>query len=364
MRVPQYAMRPFATLALVALAAGCGGGDSTAPDAPFDPAGTSADIEAIGATFESPAVAGFVAASGAIGATLGESPAAMAVRAVPTKALILGGEPGATHYAARLAEIYVRPEASVRPSLSTAAIEEQYLGVTFVYNPDTDTYEPSALPGAPSNGVRFLVYAVDPISGVPVEPLHEVGYADISVTETATSASVRVKLVSGGVTYLEYAIGATGNQTTESAVVTVTVTGFVSSGQDRVNFDLDTHLTFTSTSSTITLDYTLTVPTRGNFRIDFESTATSTSVTSTLEARGPHGTVVINGTQTGTSATYDVVVNGDPFATISLSAGGQPVITGEDGEPLTQEELEALQSLLQVFVGGLEFFVDVLNPMG
>ena len=355
MRVPHYAKRSLAALALTALVAGCGG-DSTAPDAPFDPAGTSSDIDAMQASFDSPAMAGYVAASGAISGTLGTSAAAAAVRAVPTKALIAGGTPAAGHYAATVAKAYVRPSGGIRPSLSTAAIPAEYLGVTFTYNADTDQYEPSDLTGAPENGVRFMVYAVNPISGVPIEPLVEVGYADIVTTETASSATVRVELVSAGVTFLDYAVGVTGSATE----LTVTVSGFVSNGDDQVNFDLDNHLTSTS----VGVDYNLTVPTRGGFRIDFEGAATEGTVTSTLEARGPHGTVTISGTQTSTSGTFEVQVNGELFATITTSESQPPVITGADGEPLSEAELEALAAVYAVFLEGFDFFEDLLDPLG
>jgi hypothetical protein len=359
MHVPHYAKRTLAALGLAALMAGCGG-DSNAPDAPFDAAGTSSDIEAMQASFDSPAMDGYVAASAAIGAALGESAAAAAVRVAPTKALIAGGKPGSDHYAALLAQAYVKPAGGIRPSLSTAAIPAEYLGVTFTYDVDTDQYGPSELSGAPANGVRFIVYAVNAISGQVIEPLIEVGYADVVTTETASSATVRVELVSGGVTFLDYAVSATGSPS--SSQITLTITGFVSNGDDRVNFDLDTHIDLSSTS--VTLDYTLTVPTRGGFRIDFEGESTNGSVTSTLEARGPHGTVTISGTQTSTTATFEVEVNGDLFATITTTGSGEPVITGADGQPLTQAELDALRDIFAVFLQGFYFFGDLFGPIG
>jgi hypothetical protein len=350
MRVPQFAKRSLAALAL-AVVAGCGK-DSNAPDAPFDPAGTSTDIDAMQSSFDSPAMSGYVAASGYISAALGSSPAALAVRSVPTKALIAGGKPAAKHYAAVLAQTYMKPAGEISPSF--AAIPAEYLGVTFIYNVETAQYEASALPGAPANGVRFMIYAVNQISGALIVPLVEVGYADVVTTETASSATVRIQVVSAGVTYLDYTVGATGG----TSQVTLTISGFVSNGNDRVNFDLDTHITATS----VGVDYTLTVPTRGGFRIDFEGESTESTVTSTLEARGPHGTVTISGSQTGGSATYEVEVNGEAFATITTSVSGS-VITGADGQPLTQEELQALERVFAVFVQGFLFFGDLMTPM-
>lgn len=355
MRVPQYAMRSLAAMALAGLMTGCGGGDSTAPDAPFDPAGTTSDLGAIEASFESEAMAGFQSAAAAISTTLGETPAAMAVRAAPSR-MIATGQSGAREYAAALSRLYSQPSGGMRPVSPQAAILEEHLGVTFTRDPETLEYGPSDRTGAPSNGVRFIVYAANPISGEPVTPLAEVGYADIEVTESATSASVRIELVSGNVTYLDYTVGATASQT----AATLTIAGFVSNGDDRVNFDMDIHI---ANDESISFDYTLTVPTRGNFRVDFEEVWTSTTVTSSLELRGNHGTITIEGSRTETSGSYAVEVNGDPFATITVSQGSQTVITGADGQPLSEEEMETLQDVFLVFLSGFDFFEDLVDPL-
>ena len=358
MRVPHYAMRPLAVVALIGLMTGCGGNDSTAPDAPFDPSGTTSDIDAIGASYESDAMYGFQSAMPAISTTLGESSAAVALRAAPSK-IMAQGKSGAREYAASLARLYTPSTAGMRPVGSRAAILAEHLGKTFVRNDQTLEYEVSDRTGAPANGVRFIVYAVNPISGVPVTPLQEVGYADVAVTQTATSASVRIELVSGSVTYLDYTVGATASQTT----ATVNVSGFVSNGEDRVNFDLDLHMN--ADSNVFTFDYTLSVPTRGNFRLDLEEewNASTSAVSSNLELRGPHGTVTVVGNWADNAGTYNVEVNGDPFATITVTQGSDPVITGADGQPLTQDELAALQDIYQVFLGGFDFFEDLLDPI-
>ena len=354
MRVPQYARRPLAAMALAGLMTGCGGGDTNAPDAPFDPAGTTSDLGAIQASFESEAMAGFQSAVPAISSVLGETPAAMAVRAAPSQALA-GGRSGVRDYAGAVARVYTSPSGGMRPVSPSATIAQEHLGVTFTRDAETLAYEASARSGAPSNGVRFIVYAVNPISHEPVTPLQEVGYADLEVTQGTNGGSVRLELVSGGVTYLDYSVGAT---LTENAML-LTVGGYVSNGQDRVNFDLDTELTETA----LTLDYSLVVPTRGNFRMDFEEVVTNSGMTSTLTVRGPHGTITIEGTQTTSGGSYQVEVNGAAFATITFTQGAEPVITGVDGEPLTEEELDTLRDVFLMFLGGFDFFEDLLDPL-
>ena len=357
MRVPHYAMRSLAVVALIGLMTGCGGNDSTAPDAPFDPAGTTSDIGAIEASYESDAMYGFQSAMPAITTTLGQSAAAVALRAAPSK-IMATGKSGARAYAGTIARLYTAPTTGMRPVGSRAAILEEHLGKTFVRNAETLEYEVSNRTGAPSNGVRFIVYTVNPISGQPVTPLQEVGYADVEVTQTANSASIRIELVSGNVTYLDYTVGATASQT----AATINVSGFVSNGEDRVNFDLDVHV---NSQDVITFDYTLSVPTRGNFRMDLEEelNLSTSAVASSLELRGPHGTVTIVGNWADNAGTYNVEVNGDPFATITVTQGAEPVITGADGEPLSEEELHALQEIYLVFLGGFGFFEDLWDPI-
>ena len=94
----------------------------------------------------------------------------------------------------------------------------------------------SELTGAPANGVRFILYAINPVTGEPVDPLQEVGYADLLDQSTGSSNSVRVQLVSNNVTYFDY--GVTGSSTASSAQVVVD--GYVTDGTTRVNFDLNT----------------------------------------------------------------------------------------------------------------------------
>jgi hypothetical protein len=356
MLVPHYARRSLAAMALVGLVTACGG-DNTAPDAPFDPAGTTSDLAAVEASFESEAMYGFASAAASISTTLGQSDAAVALRAAPSK-MLASGKAGAKEYAGALARLYTAPNGGMRPVSPRAAILDEHLGVTFTRDAETLEYEPSDRTGAPSNGVRFIVYAVNPISGVPVAPLQEVGYADVEVTSGTNSGSIRIELVSAGVTYLDYTFGATGSQ----SAIAVNIAGFVSNGEDRVNFDLDMHLDVTS--EVLTFDYVLTVPTRGNFRIDFEQEITETAVTSSVELRGEHGTVTMAGSHNESgSGSYEVEVNGDPFATITVTVGSQPVITGADGEALTQEELDALHDVFLVFLGGFDFFEDLLDPL-
>jgi hypothetical protein len=117
--------------------------------------------------------------------------------------------------------------------------------------------------------------------------------------------------------------------------------------------------------NTLSFDYSLVVPTRGNFRMDLEETLdlSDDTATTSLELRGPHGTLSLTGSYSTSAGNFEVEVNGEPFATITVSAGSEPVITGADGEPLTEQEMQALRDIYLMFVGGFDFFEDLLDPI-
>src|SRR3712207_1381042 len=188
MRVLQFAKRSVVTVALVSMSlAGCGG-EST-PDAPFNPTGTTADLQAMNQTFASPAFNSFSTFSLMFDAALGGAP----IIAASTSALDIRGKTpqgiraAAVRSAQRLAAT-LRPVArpamsassSTHPNQSLMAVPPEVAGKTFEYDPVTGSYAAGVRTGAPSNGVRFILYAVDPVSYMPVEPLTETGYVDLT----------------------------------------------------------------------------------------------------------------------------------------------------------------------------------------
>jgi hypothetical protein len=115
------------------------------------------------------------------------------------------------------------------PSASRAMdIPPGLLGQTLVYDPSTTSYviDPSRT-GAPANGVRFVLYEVHPTSGLPVEPLVEIGHADVVDTGSPPSVAISITVTAaGGATVLAYDITGTFTQTN----LDVTGSGFVSDG--------------------------------------------------------------------------------------------------------------------------------------
>jgi hypothetical protein len=239
-------------------------------------------------------------------------------------------------------------------------VPAEVAGKTFVYDPGTGSYGPSALTGAPSNGVRFILYAVDPVSYAPVEPLAETGYVDLIDLSAGATQAARVIVVSGGVTYVDYTISASSTASSGR----VSVIGTVTDGVTQAIVNLASTITYTAG---LTLTYSLDVPQR-DVSIDLTVSASNISEPSgtiaiNLSMRGPNGTVSMIGQFTETSGTLNVRINGGAFATVTTD-GLTTTITRNDGAPLADDEMLALQGVFEVQSGAFIAFDQMLAPVG
>ena len=142
MRVLQFAKYSLVTLATAALAlSGCGS-ESSAPTVPFNPAGATADLEAVNTTFGSQPFTSFSALSVLFDAALGGAPlvsasaAALDVRGGGTA---MGLQAAVARSAERIARIVPRPAGRLkrsRPRPGPVTGEDVvYSGVTYVSRP-------------------------------------------------------------------------------------------------------------------------------------------------------------------------------------------------------------------------------------
>jgi hypothetical protein len=354
MRVTHYARRSFAAAGLALALAGCSSNGGAPSE--FDPQGTAADVAAAQDAFSAGPTASFAAAAGDIsvvlnGSALVASSAALAL-SPPSKA--------SARYARQIASLVPAGGSAIQASV--VAIPSEVAGKTFVWDESTDTYVASDLSGAPSNGVRFLLYAVDPVLYRPVEPVVETGYVDVIDQSTSALANVRVKVVQANVTYLDYQVVASA--TTSSGLVTID--GFAFNGTTRANFTLKNSVSESGGGVVLSLDYELDVPSR-DLSVDWTATfanisETDVAVTLDLVVSGPNGNVRLVGTYGVDGGAFTVKVNGETFATISLS-GGTEVITGANGDPLTPDDEQAIETVLDSYEGSLNAFSDLLMPV-
>lgn len=346
-------LRPFVAAATLAAATACSDG-GTAP-VPLDPAGLQTDLVAATSAGSAPATESFATIGWAISDALGGGMSAVvALPATLLKDPTAQKLDGATLQLARAAG-----------GDEAATIPAEALGVTFEYDVTLDQYVPGDRPGAPANGVRFVLYAVDPVTESVVEPLVETGYAEITRTVTDSRATARVQVFSGTANVtkvLDYAATVRGTLT----VPELSVTGFARNASDSLAFALSSSVNLSSES--ISINWRAAVPSRG-LVTRLEQTIgggenPTISINSVIASR--NGRVSLSGNigLMGTG-TLTVKVNGDTFATITMNGvEGEPTIAGAGGQPLTPEEEAMLEQIFEWFGEAFSWFSELLTPVG
>ncbi len=352
------AVRFLAAAVLTGALAACG---ENGPSGPFDAAGTSADIGTVQGMFATTSFTSFSAFSGEMDAVLGSSFTASVGAVQEGAAGVQSSIPGAAAYARRLAALLPHGTAAGF-SASSGAIPPAALGKTFVYSTAESRYVVSDRTGAPSDGVRFVLYAVDPLTHQPAAPLAETGYVDVVDHSGTNDVDVRVLAVSGTTTFIDYAITASGNAGGGS----IRVQGFISDLTDRANFDLKNGIRVSGDNLEFTLDYDLRVPTR-DVVLDFTVHAGGSGTgfgngDLDLLLQGPHGKVEMNGDFDTTGGTLAVKVNGQAFATLTVNGNLDPTLTNGSGEPLTTDEQAALQHTVEVVRDAFDVVSSLLAP--
>jgi hypothetical protein len=362
MRVLQFAKRSVLAVGLVSLTlVGCSGNSSS--DAPYNPSGTSTDLEAMNSTFASPTFASFSTFSLMFDAALGGSP----IVSSSAMAIDIRGNGGhsvrvaAARAARRLGAMLIKKDKPGGLSAAMMAIPTAVAGKTFIYDVSTSTYIASDLSGAPANGVRFLLYAVDPVTYLPADPLNETGYVDITDLSSGTTQAARIQVVSGSTTYIDYTVSSSSGATSGR----VTVLGYVTDGIGHTaNINLRSTITV---SAGLTLTYNLTMPDREvaiNLTVSVSDvTLPDSPINVNLTMRGPNGTITMTGQFAETSGTINVRINGDAFATITTD-GTTTTIARTDGTPMSDEDYVALNGVFQVQSSAFTSFDQMLAPVG
>ena len=177
---------------------------------------------------------------------------------------------------------------------------------------------------------------------------------DITDHSSLAAVDVNVKVVEGGVVYLQYDV--TSRSTASGGVLEIA--GFASNGSTLANFDLTATVGDVNNSPVIAYAYHVDVPSR-DLTFDWTvtiSTISATAVATTIDLviNGPNGHVHLAGTYGVSERTLTVRVNGADFATVNLD-GVDPVITGADGQPLAAEDEASLQAIVGFYLnsGGM-----------
>ena len=255
--------------------------------------------------------------------------------------------------------------------ISAVVIPMTYWGKTYVLTSATATSytaDPSQT-NAPATGVRFILYAVDPLTDQVVSPLVATGYVDLIDESSGSTNKIEVKVVDGQTTFVDYTIS--GTETVSAA--SLTLAGFITDGVTTVNFNIT--YSADKTTQNFTEQSTITVPVK-NFSFTFNLTAanavsgtvTTTTITFDFNLTVGSDNVTAHGTVTDTfdssnsmstsNGSIPIKVNGGLVATINITTNGT-TITGPNGGTLNPDQEGAV---LELFVSGeaVEFWILLL----
>jgi hypothetical protein len=315
--------------------------DSGSPEA-FDPVASNQAASEVMATFvNNPAIDALFLLETALPWVAG------AAAAPPAPAI------GSSYPALDNVRVFDRLLAFLSPAAPAVLFPADLLGTTLVYDPATGEYEvDAAAAGAPANGVRIVLYAVDPILLEPVEPLTAVGYLDLTDEGTVSADRVGVLVVIGDVTYLDYVASAT----TLTTSLVFDATGYLSDGVTVVDFAL-TH-TWSETEG-FTLEYAIDVI-EDDVSLDVlvELDPAAESATLGLEVRHGTETLALDLTATATALAGSVTASGSVVVTVS----GTPDAPIFDADGLSAEQQQALGELIEGIFAVVEGFNALLIP--
>lgn len=327
----------------------------------FDAAALQANLEAFERVFASEGWASFRALGPAF------APRATASGAASVRSLEIPPDArgrGARRAALEVARRLLAPTEAAPGALADRVISENARGTTFVYDPERMEYVPDPdRAGAPANGVRFILYAVNPVTGQPIVEL-EIGWADLlDEGEGEAGIALRLEVVSEGEKFLDYSVRVQGDEGSG----TIAIAGFIRNGVDRLDFEIQAAGTSGEGGrATFDLNVRLEIAAR-----DFEVEASVSGVEAETGGSGEIELVVrydgesvrieIAGTENSLEAAF--FINGELFATASGDPEG-PEIRGADGQPLSPEEMQALAQILELADDLFNLFGGLMEPAG
>lgn len=251
----------------------------------------------------------------------------------------------ANHPALALASVRT---ASTLPANPTALFPANVLGKTLVWDTPTNQYVISTELGAPANGVRLKLYFANPNTGLPFQPLSELGVLDLTDESTPQADKLGVLLTFGpSTTIADYDI----TLVTATTSNTAHAVGYIrnATGTARVDFDLTT--TFDINSGTLTSVNELTANDGTAIHVEMAIGSSSDA----LLARVARGNATLELTASG-----DLLGNTGPlvgtitFNTIPVATLGgtvdAPTVTGTPGHTFTTGQTTAMLLILGMAV--------------
>jgi hypothetical protein len=245
------------------------------------------------------------------------------------------------------------------------------LGKTFVWDTTAKGYVASDQPGAPANGVRFVIYAVnDYVLGgsllvQPSLPLTPLGYVDLTDRSAGSTSVLGITLVgteaAEPVTYADYTLSGPP----DPVAATLTIAGYVTDGTTR----LDLTSALTETLGALGLHTTADVAGQDVHLVETASLAGATtaelaldlSLTSGGETLRATGHFVGDTVLASAGGSFAVTVDGRPFATVTLGLHGYSY-TPAPGVTLSASDERALDQLIGTSFGLFGLALELTIP--
>ena len=341
-------------MALTVALTACSEGTGLKPEPlPFAPEVSAADLQVVQGAFAASVFESLAISSESFTLVLGTMPLPVSL----LQASLAAASSGSHWEAAAAAEAF----AAAGPA-SGALLPLDFLGRT--YDRGVDGYRHNTQrTDAPLNGVRFILYEVDPVTHTPGTT--EIGYVDLLDESTDLAYVARVVAVTGGVVRINYTVSAVvGTQT-----LGFTVSGFIGDGTDQIDVYLSMTFVHAFPVSTATVEHLISVPSRGFevdasvvFEFNDETLQGSADVNATF-MQGHH-TVTVTGVMTFSEGdlpteggSFEIHVDGLLFATVTVDVTANvetiTVLNATGGE-LTSTEAQHLRTIFH----GLESMFD------
>ena len=343
--------KQLALIALAASVAACSDSLGLGEEA-FDADLTTQDLAAVDSMFGTEAFLSLAALGGQFSVTGTSAPqTAVLLRAA--------ARPSAPGNAERIQAAARQLQLMMAAGAAVELIPQEYRGLVFKYT--GDGYVIDETQTGPANGIRFQLYAVNPVTEDIVEPLNEIGYADLLDESDDNTAAVRLVVVSGEVTYVNYVVSTSGPIVAPSFLIA----GFLSNGDVQVDFDLAVATQSNIGGTTIDIDYSIEVADRDfGVTVNLSLVSSEAGSTMTLVVEVSHGrnTVRLAGEVQNEMGTLEVFGNGELFAIITFSDAGLTILNA-NGEPLNEREAQVLRELFDFVEELLDVFEDLFDPV-
>ena len=367
-------LRPALAGVVLAAFTGACSKDSIAPKSLANPQATSAQLASLDTIFSAPALNSLSQVSASVKAS---APAPGTTLALAGMLQPLAQSTDLGSYGRRLQDLVAFSRLIPRFSVqaATALFPDTLKGKTFEWDTTSNGYVATTRTGAPANGMRFILYAIDPLTSSPAKPLTEVGYIDL-MDESTTHPTLHVMVagVGGAPVYVNYTV-TLASQTTSSVVVTTA--GYITNGAtspDSVVFAGTITGSGSASSITVTEDVSFDVNARDIHVRDWQqATVTQTSTSLKVSFRFEHGGEVVTldgtlnvdttaGTVSGTITSH---VDGGLFATCTVngtSTSFSLTCTGAAQGGLNADEQAALHHLGDAAQNISALFQKILGP--